>query len=395
MNRSLACLILFCACAHLNAQEVQPGAWNTAAYLPLLKNKKVAIVANPTSTIGSSHLVDTLKASGVKIIRIFAPEHGFRGLEANGEKVKDGKDKKTCLPVTSLYGKNVKPLPKDLKDVDLVVFDIQDVGVRYYTFLSTLHFIMEACAENNKPLLLLDRPNPNGYYIDGPILEDKYRSMVGMHPIPLVHGMTLGELARMINGERWLANGDTCALTVIPVSNWTHNKKYVLPVAPSPNLPSEASIILYPTLGLLEGTVMSMGRGTARPFECFGAPWMAKGTYNFTPVDIPGKALDPPFEGQLCKGFLVTDFAKNFLSSSKSIYLEWLVMLMQECPDKQTFFNPFFEKLAGTAKLREQLLAGKTAVEIRESWKPGVDAFLIKRKPYLMYDYESWEARVD
>jgi hypothetical protein len=247
---------------------------------------------------------------------------------------------------------------------------------------------MEACAENNKLLIVFDRPNPNGYYVDGPILEEKFKSMVGMHPIPLVHGMTLGELAKMINGEHWLPKNLTCKLEVIPIQNYFHNLFYALPVAPSPNLPNSTTIILYPSLGLFEGTQISMGRGTEKPFECFGAPWLKMGNYQFTPINIAGKAVNPPYLNQNCRGFLLTDFANDYIVTYKHIYLDWLVLLYKDCPDKSKFFNSFFDKLIGTESVRYQIIEGKSAVEIRKSWEPGLKTFLEKRAPYMMYTYD-------
>lgn len=381
------------ATAHSNnlfsqSTAVKPGSWSTAEYIPMLAGKNIALVANQTSTIGNTHLVDTLLSASVKLKIIFAPEHGFRGDAANGEKIKDGKDAKTGLPVKSLYGSKIKPDSADLAGIDYVVFDIQDVGVRFYTYLTTLHYVMEACADYNIPLLLLDRPNPNGHYIDGPILESKYKSMVGVHPIPLVHGMTLGELALMINGEGWLASKNTCNLTVIKTKNWDHNTEYKLPIPPSPNLPSQESIILYPTMGLFEGTVLSMGRGTDHPFVSFGAPWFTVGSYKFTPREIPGKATNPPFEDQECRGFLVDDFARNYLVDYRKLYIEWFELLMSACPDKNAFFNSFFDKLAGTASLRQQILTGVSSENIRKSWQPGLENFKKSRSKYMLYPFD-------
>jgi len=367
------------------SQKIITGAERTEMYLTLLKKKRTAVVANQTSMVGKRHLIDTLLASNIKVKRVFAPEHGFRGQAANGEKVASGIDPITKLPIISLYGKHVKPTRKDLKGIDIVVFDIQDVGVRFYTYLTTLHYVMQACAENRKMLLLLDRPNPNGHYVDGPLLKSGFESMVGMHPIPLVHGMTLGELARMINGEKWLKIADTCRLTVIPVLNWDHNTAYTLPVPPSPNLPTQESIMLYPTLGMMEGTVMSMGRGTDKPFECFGAPWLKEGHYIFVPKNIPGKAMNPPFLGDTCRGFLLTDFARNYISGHRQLYLEWYEMLLNACPDKQKFFNPFFDKLAGGSELRTAMLNGTSIKKIREAWKDDLFQFTYKRNRYLLY----------
>jgi len=385
--RCIAAIFILFISNLLNA-EIITGAEQTYLYLNKLKGKKVAIVANPTSIIGHTHLVDSLFSLKINIKKIFAPEHGFRGEAANGDHIDNSIDPKTNVPIVSLYGKNIKPSKKDLKNIDVVIFDIQDVGVRFYTFLTTLHYVMEACAENNKQLLIFDRPNPNGYYVDGPILEEKFKSMVGMHPIPLVHGMTLGELAKMINGEHWLPNNLTCKLEVIPIQNYFHNLYYPLPVAPSPNLPNSTSIILYPSLGLFEGTQISMGRGTAKPFECFGAPWLKMGNYQFTPVNIPGKAVNPPYLNQNCRGFLLTDFANDYIITYRHIYLDWLVLLYKDCPDKSKFFNSFFDKLIGTESVRNQIIEGKSAVEIRKNWEPGLKLFLEKRAPYLIYTYD-------
>ena len=385
--RCIAAIFILFISNFLNA-EIITGAEQTHLYLKKLKGKKVAIIANPTSIIGRTHLVDSLFSLKINIKKIFAPEHGFRGEAANGDHIDNSIDPKTQIPIVSLYGKNIKPSKQDLKNIDIVIFDIQDVGVRFYTYLTTLHYVMEACAENNKQLLVFDRPNPNGYYVDGPILEEKFKSMVGMHPIPLVHGMTLGELAKMINGEHWLPNNLTCKLEVIPIQNYFHNLYYPLPVAPSPNLPNPTSIILYPSLGLFEGTQISMGRGTDKPFECFGAPWLKMGNYQFTPINIPGKAVNPPFLNQNCRGFLLTDFANDYIVTYKHIYLDWLVLLYKDCPDKSKFFNSFFDKLAGTESIRSQIIEGKSAIEIRKSWEPGIKVFIEKRAPYMMYTYD-------
>ncbi|MEY3717031.1 MAG: hypothetical protein RJA00_1374 [Bacteroidota bacterium] len=379
-----------------NNQALPPirvGAENTAAYWNLIKNQRVGIVANPTSTIGTVHLIDSLQSRGVNITGVFAPEHGFRGDAENGAHIHNDVDVKTGLKIISLYGKHVKPTAEDLKNMDVVIFDIQDVGTRFYTYLTTLHYVMQACSDNNKTLIVLDRPNPNGFYVDGPLLQTKLKSMVGVHPIPIVHGMTLGELAKMINAEGWLKDSvqpkrKPCKLTVIPCSNYTHNRSYSLPVAPSPNLPTQNAIYLYPTLCLLEGTQVSMGRGTDKPFECFGAPWLKQGTYSFVPRAIPGKSLTPPYLGDTCHGVLLSNFASEFIVSYKHLYIEWLVMLYQECPDKSKFFNPFFDKLAGTPLLKQQIIQGLKPSEIRDSWQSDIDQFLKLRKPYLLYPYD-------
>lgn len=385
--RILSLIFLFFIVQFTQAQ-IKTGAEQLDLYLPKIKGKKVAIVANPTSVIGKTHLVDSLFSLKIKIKKIFAPEHGFRGEAANGDKILNSVDPKTQIPIVSLYGKNIKPSKKDLSGVDVVIFDIQDVGVRFYTFLTTLHYVMEACAEHQKTLIILDRPNPNGYFIDGPILNENLKSMVGMHPIPLVHGMTLGELGKMINGEKWLSNKLECKLEVIPVKNYAHNDYYPLTVAPSPNLPNMTSIFLYPTLGLLEGTEMSMGRGTNKPFESFGAPWLTKGNIEFTPVNIPGKAVNPPFLNQTCRGFILTDFANDYLITYKQLYIEWIVMLYKECPNKSKFFNSFINKLIGNEDFRKQIESGMSAAEIRKTWQVGIQKFKVQRLPYLIYPFD-------
>ncbi len=373
------------------------GADQTNKYIPKLLNKNIAIVANQTSVIRDKHLIDTLLNRGIKIKKIFAPEHGFRGDAANGEHVKSGKDIKTGLPIISLYGKHVAPTEDDLKGVDIVVFDIQDVGVRFYTYLTTMHYVMQSCAQYGKELIVLDRPNPNIQYVDGPLLDTAFKSMVGLHPIPLVHGMTLGELAKMIQGEKWIQNSEQLKLTVIPVSNYNRLSTYKLPISPSPNLPSVESIILYPSLGLFEGTIMSMGRGTDKPFECFGAPWLNSGNYLFKPSNIPGKAMNPPYLNQDCRGFLLTEFAADYLVNFHHIYIEWLVFLNQEyqgylkqLPESERlkqprFFNSFFKKLSGTELLQKQIEEGMSPEEIRKSWSEGIQNFKKQRQPYLIY----------
>ena len=336
--------------------------------------------------INQTHLVDTLITQGIKVKKIFAPEHGFRGEAANGEHVSNGKDLKTGLPIISLYGKHKKPTANDLEGIDLVVFDIQDVGVRFYTYLTTMHYIMEACAENHVAILILDRPNPHISYIDGPILNPKEaQSMVGLHPIPLVHGMTLGELAMMIKGEKWINDAELLMLNIIPVRNYSRASKYQLPIAPSPNLPTAESILLYPSLGLMEGTVLSMGRGTENPFTIYGAPWFKKGDIQFRPRSIKGKAMHPPFEGKSCTGIALSEFAKTKFWNDPKIHLEWIINTYHEAPNKERFFNSFFIKLSGGQKLLKWIKQGKTDVEIRKLWKPELEMFHQKRKPYLIY----------
>lgn len=368
--------------------DLKVGADRIEEYLPLLKGKTVAIAANQSSTINQTHLVDTLLSLGVKVKRVFCPEHGFRGTVDAGKKVKTYKDDKTGLPIISLYGKNKKPLPADIQDVDVVIFDIQDVGVRFYTYLSTLHYIMEACAENNKTVIVLDRPNPNGYYIDGPVMEDKYKSFLGLHPVPLVYGMTIGEYAQMINGEGWLKNGIKCNLKIVTLTNYTHSDFYQVPIKPSPNLPNMASIYLYPSLGLFEGTVVSVGRGTDMPFQVIGHPTLKETTYSFTPKPQSG-AMEPKYNGQVCRGFNLYEFGKEYMKDTKKIYLFWLMGTYKNTPDKAIFFDENFNYHAGNATLQQQIKDGVSDVAIRESWLPGINKFKAVRKKYLLYkDFE-------
>ena len=367
--------------------EIATGADQTEKYLPLLKGKKIGIVGNQTSLIKSKsgsyvHLVDSLKNMDVNIIKVFAPEHGFRGTADAGEKIKDGIDTKTGLPVVSLYGNNKKPSAAQLKDLDLMVFDIQDVGARFYTYISTLHYIMEACAENDISLLILDRPNPNGHYIDGPILETENQSFVGMHPVPVVHGMTIGEYAKMINGEGWLKNGMQCMLNIIPVQNYDHSKAYSLPVKPSPNLPNDQSINLYPSLCFFEGTNVNAGRGTNKQFQVFGSPFLDAEFYNFqyTPESMDG-ATNPKHLGTECYG---TDLSNE--PKLSALNLNWLINAYNLTNDSKEFFNAFFTKLAGTKQLQQQIEAKASPEEIYASWKPGLEKYQETRKKYLIYN---------
>ncbi|HKK75665.1 MAG TPA: DUF1343 domain-containing protein [Saprospiraceae bacterium] len=364
------------------------GAARTDAYLPLLRGKSIGMVVNQTSTIGNTHLVDSLLASGIKIIKIFAPEHGFRGQADAGEKVSDGKDNQTGLPIASLYGAKRKPAPTDLAGIDLMVFDIQDVGARFYTYISTMHYIMEACAENDIPMLVLDRPNPNGHYVDGPVLDtSRYRSFVGMHPIPTVHGMTIGEYAQMVNGERWLVGGLQCDLTVIPCENYSHDRPYILPIKPSPNLPNNRAIYLYPSICLFEGTVFSLGRGTSKQFQVIGAPDYPQTAFSFTPVSRPG-ATYPKHEDKTCYGLDLTQLLPEQIFAERQLNLSYLLDIYQTYPHKDKFFleSNFFEKLSGNDELKAQLIAGKSEAEIRASWEPELGQFKESRKKYLLYD---------
>lgn len=375
--------------------DIKVGADRTEIYLPLLMGKSVAVVANQSSTIKKTHLVDTLLSLGVKIKKVFCPEHGFRGVVDAGAKVKTYKDNKTGLPIISLYGKNKKPTPENFKDIDIVIFDIQDVGVRFYTYLSTLHYVMEACAENNKPLIVLDRPNPNGYYIDGPMMDEKYKSFLGLDNVPIVYGMTIGEYAQMLNGEGWLKGGLTCDLKVITLDGYSHSDFYELPIRPSPNLPNMSSVYLYPSLGLFEGTMLSVGRGTDLPFQVIGHPTLQnpnskgkKPNYKFTPKPKPS-ALDPKYNGQVCYGYNLAEFGTEYLKNIKKIYLFWLIGTYQNTPDKTTFFEENFNYHVGNATLQQQIKDGVSEEEIRKSWKPGIDKFKVIRKKYLLYkDFE-------
>lgn len=367
-------------------EPVRTGAERTELYFPLLAGKKTGLVVHPSSRLGSRHLVDTLMASGISVARIFAPEHGFRGAADAGEMIKDETDTRTGLRIVSLYGDRKKPRPEDLSGLDVLVFDLQDVGTRFYTYLSTLHYVMEACAENGVEVIVLDRPNPNCHFVDGPVLEPGFRSFVGMHPIPVVHGMTLGELAQMINGEGWLQNGLTCALKVIPCGGYHRQKPYELAVPPSPNLPNMRAVYLYPSLCFFEGTVVSVGRGTDGPFQLYGAPGFPAGSFRFTPQPNLG-AKYPPHQGVACSGFDLRSLPPDQVWSKGRIDLGYLLGFYRDYPDKNAFFlaNHFIDKLAGTDQLRDQIRKGWTEDQIRASWQEGIGRFLLQRQPYLLY----------
>ena len=368
--------------APLNDGKFKTGAENTESYLPLLKDKRAGIVTNQTGILTKEkHLVDFLLEQHINLQKIYAPEHGFRGTADAGELIVDGKDTKTNLPIISLYGNNKKPKPEQLEGIDVLVFDLQDVGARFYTYISSLHYVMEACAENNIPLLVLDRPNPNGTIIDGPILEKEHKSFVGMHEIPVLHGMTIGEYAKMINGEKWLKDGIQCNLTVIPCLNYLHDMKYSLPVKPSPNLPNDQSINLYASLCFFEGANVSLGRGTEKQFQIYGSPFLPESEFNFSFTPIPNfGAKDPVHNGTLCFGEDLTEIRKVH-----RLELKWLLKAYENTADKTVFFNDFFTKLAGTKKLREQIEAGMTEKEIRKTWQEGLEQFKEVRKKYLLY----------
>ncbi len=376
--RQIICLIILSIIFDIKAQNIITGAERVNKYLPLITNKQVAIVGNQTSMINDIHLVDSLISYKINITKVFSPEHGFRGNEDAGALIKDDIDSTTKLPIISLYGKNKKPSIDDLKDVDIILFDIQDVGVRFYTYISTLHYVMEAAAENNVELIVLDRPNPNGHYIDGPVREEKYKSFVGMHPVPIVYGMTIGEYAQMINGEKWISQ--KCNLKVIKLVGYNHDSHYDLPIKPSPNLPNSRSINLYPSLCLFEGTNVSIGRGTNFPFQHFGAPYL-KSNYSFIPKSGKGSKF-PKHENKRCYG---TDlrFQENYISN---INLVWLINCYNECPNKEDFFNSFFDKLAGNEKLRKQIYEGRETSEIINSWEKDLNKFKKIRAKYVLYD---------
>jgi uncharacterized protein YbbC (DUF1343 family) len=353
-------------------------------FVDSLKGKKIAVVGNQTSMVGNVHLVDTLLSLKLDVKKVFSPEHGFRGDVDAGVKVHSSVDEKTGIPLISLYGLNKKPLPGQLSDVDIVIYDIQDVGVRFYTYISTLHYVMEACAENKKQLVVLDRPNPNGHYVDGPLRDEEHKSFVGMHPVPIVYGMTIGEYALMINGEEWLRKGVKCNLWIIPCLNYTHKTKYILPVPPSPNLKSEVAISLYPSLCLFEATTVSIGRGTDRPFEVFGHPRFPTRDYSFKPVSTTG-AKHPLHENKTCYGFDL----RNSLSKRKyELNLNYLIQAKELLGDSSVFIDQigFFNRLAGTSSLRQQLNAGWTSKEIRATWQPGLEHFKQIRQRYLLYE---------
>ena len=359
------------------------GAQNLKSYIGLLKDKKIALVVNQTSTIGNTHLVDSLVKLKVNIVKIFGPEHGFRGTADAGEHIENGKDPKTGIPVISLYGDNKKPTPSQLADIDLVIFDIQDVGARFYTYISTLHYLMEACGENNKKVLILDRPNPNGHYVDGPVLQNGFESFVGMDKIPVVHGMTIAEYALMLNGEKWLKNGVQCELEIVKCQNYTHQTPYSPPIPPSPNLKDLSAIYLYPSLCFFEGTPISVGRGTDFPFKVFGHPTFEKYSFSFVPTPKVG-ATSPLLSGKKCNGVSFLEFSEKDLRNT-GFTLKYLIDAYNNFPDKAVFFNDFFKKLAGNDVLYKQIKEGKTEDEIRKSWQPELDYFKKLRKKYLLY----------
>jgi len=370
-------------CFSQNDNKIVLGANQLNLFIDELDGKKVALVANHTSKIWSGnnniHILDSLLSLDINITKVFSPEHGFRGTADAGEKVKDGIDQKTGLPIISLHGKNKKPTDNQIKDIDIIIFDIQDVGVRFYTYISTLHLVMESAAENNKKLIVLDRPNPNGHYVDGPVLEKKFKSFVGMHPVPIVYGMTIGEFSLMINNEGWLENNISCDLLVIPMKNYSRTKEYDLPIKPSPNLPNSKSINLYPSLCFFEQTPVSVGRGTKMQFQVFGNPDWQDLDFNFTPKSMEG-AKYPKHENNVCFGF---DLRKNPIENQ--INLDWILIAYEKSNNKDSFFRSGFNKLAGNDKLQKQIIEGLNGTEIKKSWKKGIKNFMLKRSKYLIY----------
>ena len=387
-------LFLFVACtgaqrpASAQTDDTQPipGAWQTKAYLPLLEHMQVAVVANHTSILANGvHLVDTLLRLQVSIRAVFSPEHGFRGTADAGETVRSEVDPSTNIPVISLYGSHKKPTPKDLDGIDLVLFDLQDVGTRFYTYISTLHYVMEACAEAHIPVIVLDRPNPNAHYVDGPVLEPDMQSFVGMHPVPVVYGLTIGEYATMISGEGWLSGKVSAQLTVIPCVHYTHRTPYQLPVPPSPNLQDIKAVLLYPSLCFFEGTPCSVGRGTAFPFMVFGHPDMQDAPFTFTPQPTVG-AKSPLLSGQICHGMDLRTLDRDSLYRQGRINLSWIIWAYHHFPRPEEFFTSYFDTLAGTATLRKQIIQGLTEQQIRQTWQPQIEAYLHIRRKYLLYE---------
>lgn len=375
--KQIIIIFLVILCCDIYASNIIPASHRINSYIHLVTNKNIAVVSNQTSVINNTHIVDSLIKLNIKVKKVFAPEHGFRGKKDAGEIVNDNFDKKTGLRIVSLYGKNKKPTKFQLENIDIILFDIQDVGVRFYTYLSTLHYVMESAAENNIPVIVLDRPNPNNHYIDGPVLKKDFSSFVGLHPVPIVYGMTIGEYAKMINGEKWIKK--QCNLTIIKMKNYTRNQGYQLPIKPSPNLPNTKSINLYPSLCLFEGTNVSVGRGTNIPFQQFGSPYL-KGKYNFTPESING-SKNPKHKGLKCYGTNL-QYLDIYLNS---INLNWIINCYNETSDKEKFFNSFFDKLAGTNQLRNDIVDGKNESEIKKGWQKDLKKFLQIRQKYLIY----------
>lgn len=400
-----AALLVFCVSGHsysqsgtsrqtrLNTKKIITGADQPDEYLPYLKGKRVGILANQTTITGEGHLVDFLLSKGINIVKVFGPEHGFRGNASAGVEVSNERDPATGIKIISLYGVKRKPTQEDMADIDVMIFDVQDVGCRFYTNINVLRDIMESVAESKKELLILDRPNPNGYLIDGPILDMSLKSGIGQFPIPIAHGLTIAELAGMINGEKWMAGSAVCPLKIVKVRNYRHDMEYVLPIKPSPNLNTQQSVMLYPSTCLFEGTILNHGRGTYSPFAVLGSP-LLKGIYSFsfTPVGIPGMSETPLYMNEVCYGLDLRNYDVNELRKSKKLNLKWMMELYKAYPEKQSFFDRSFsrqindiDRLAGTRDFKEQISSGKTEEEIRKSWEPGLANYKKMRKKYLIY----------
>lgn len=382
-----------CNNQYVSEKEIITGAEQTEEYVPYLRGKRIAILANQTSVIGSTHLVDSLINSGIKVNTIFAPEHGFKGNYSAGVEIKNDRDSNSGINIVSLYGSKRIPLQEDLSNIDIVIFDIQDVGCRFYTYINVLRNIMYACSRDNKELLILDRPNPNGYLVDGPVLDMKLKSGIGQFPIPIAHGMTIAEFAQMINGEYWLKDSVQCQLKIVPVKNYSHDMAYTLPIPPSPNLNTQQGVMLYPSTCLFEGTFLNHGRGTLWPFTVIGSPYL-KGKYefSFTPKSIPGMSETPIHMDKVCYGIDLRDYDVDELRKSKRINIQWMIDLYNAYPEKDDFFNSklsnqmgSIDLLAGTTEFKEQIESGKTVTEIQNSWEPELSVFKEKRKKYLLY----------
>lgn len=385
MKKLIFLAVIAVSLSAFSQNSVKTGAEATEKYLPLLNGKRVAVLANQTSMLGNTHLVDYLHAEKINVTGIFSPEHGFRGTADAGEHVASSVDKKTGIPIWSLYdGKSGKPAADKMRQFDVLVFDLQDVGLRFYTYYITMARLMDACAEHNKQMIVLDRPNPNGFYVDGPILDMKHKSGVGWLPIPVVHGMTLGELALMINGEKWLPQGRTCNVTVIPCENYTHQTRYELPIAPSPNLPNIHSVYLYPSTCLFEGTVVSLGRGTAFPFQAYGHPKYSGSSFSFTPRSVSG-AKNPPLLNQKCYGVDLRNIPNEQIWQN-GFDLSYIIDAYNNLKMGDKFFSSFFEKLTGVDYIRKDIMAGKSAAEIKAKWACDVAKFKKQRERYLLYE---------
>ncbi|MDX9883014.1 MAG: DUF1343 domain-containing protein [Prolixibacteraceae bacterium] len=378
-------LLMACSSSDPLIKPCVVGAARTDVYLPLLKDKRVGVVVNQTSMVDTLHMVELLLANGVDIRAIYAPEHGYKGNVERGQDIAHSTDSVTGIPVYSIYGATRKPTPEFLKDVDVVVFDIQDVGCRFYTVFGTMHYVMEACAENGKKVIIMDRPNPIGYYVDGPVLQPGFNSFIGMHEVPVVHGMTAGEYARMINGEKWLRDSVQCDMEIVPLENYTHATRYQLPVAPSPNLPDMKSVYLYPIVCFFEGAQVNEGRGTYKPFQQFGAPYYTPKDHSYIPVSIPVLSLRPRFENDICYGYDLSGMELAGLQEIEQVRLNYLIEFYEKSGMKDSFFTDFFENLAGSDTLRKQIIGGQTEEQIRESWKTGLNRYKEIRKKYLLY----------